>query len=103
MSAHDQMKAMLDQLMGTGRNGKHYNFLTFNLLVEMLFLLIGYLFEVIYRPYRFSVHNSHVTWTLFLYVVSSKTCFLTYFVVLHFPFYVPHSCSSTFFLPQAGP
>lgn len=25
MSAHDQMRAMLDQLMGTGRNGKGNN------------------------------------------------------------------------------
>lgn len=25
MTAHDQMRAMLDQLMGTGRNGKFCN------------------------------------------------------------------------------
>lgn len=24
MTAHDQMRAMLDQLMGTGRNGMYY-------------------------------------------------------------------------------
>jgi hypothetical protein len=26
MTAHDQMRAMLDQLMGTGRNGKWWSF-----------------------------------------------------------------------------
>ena len=33
MTAHDQMRAMLDQLMGTGRNGKYIS-------IAFLFVMI---------------------------------------------------------------
>lgn len=44
MTAHDQMRAMLDQLMGTGRNGKKN--LTKNVISTLWLINDGFFFSL---------------------------------------------------------